>query len=112
MVENLRDVLTARFKSVEPCDKWLDREDHAIAENRHAYFGISEYGGVASVWVVRKQDDDGYHGYRENLSQHWVNSIRKAFRAVVAETVGEKNTLTFCGRFSNGESMYQRGVIA
>ena len=48
------------------CEEWVDREDLAIAENGHAYFGVSEYCGCAAVWIVAKTD---YYG--DPLAEAW-----------------------------------------
>lgn len=33
--------LRARFKSFGPCDKWLDRESHALLQNRLFFVGVA-----------------------------------------------------------------------
>ena len=82
-----------RWPSLQPCDKWLGSEDHAVLENGHAYFGISEYCNMLAYWVVPKDDED-------NLAAHWCASIERGF----INTFGR---LTKIGTFSNGESVYR-----
>lgn len=110
-IASLQTALSERYKSVGEADEWLDREDHAIAENRHAYFGVSEYCGLLCVWVVPK---DGYRYYTHDpepaFAQRWVESIGKSFESIVADVFGTGNTLRKLGTFSNGESVYERRV--
>lgn len=84
---NLTALLRKAFPSLEKCDKWLDREDHAILSNRHAYVGISEYCGLVAVWIVptgaSKYDDP------PATAQHWAAQVERRFRKIVAETYGE-----------------------
>jgi hypothetical protein len=91
------------FPSFEPCDKWLDREDHAIAENRFAYFGISEYCGLVALWLVKKDLDAGYYedSLLTPLADRWLAQVEPRFLS----TFGELRKL---GHMSNGEGVYQR----
>ena len=58
--EWLRDDLIERakrlFPSLEPYDGWRDREDHILARNAFADFGVSVYGGVVAVWILERAD--------------------------------------------------------
>jgi hypothetical protein len=110
-IANLQAALSKRYKSVNECDAWLDRENRAVAENRHAYFGVSEYCSMLCVWVVPKDDDDGYHGWRQELSGNWCELISDSFDSIVTDVFGVGNTLHKLGTFSNGESVYQRRVV-
>jgi len=90
--------LKRAYPSLERCDEWLGREDQAIMENDHAYFGVSEYMGLVSIWAVPKEWDgwgDDVYGLRE----HWVASIADGFR----ERFG---SLEKVGNASNGEGFY------
>ena len=84
---------------MQECSRWLDREDHAVMENDHAYIGVSEYCGLASIWFVCKADyeDVDYIG----LTMAWCGKACNKF----TETFGD---LTKVATFSNGESVYQR----
>lgn len=110
-IDNLKTALAKRYKSVDECDEWLDREDHAISDNRHAYFGVSEYCGVLCVWVVPKE---GYHQYTDDpepaFSHRWVESIGKSFEKVVVDVFDTNNILRKLGTFSNGEAVFQRSA--
>jgi hypothetical protein len=92
--------LTERVKelwpSFEPCDNWLDREDRAIMENSLAYFGVSEYCGLAAIWMVPKDHDEVF-----NLAEPWLTRASKKFHA-------NFGSLYKLGTMSNGEGVYQR----
>jgi hypothetical protein len=96
----LRGWIKEIFPSFEPCDKWLDREDHAIAENSFAYFGISEYCGLVALWLVRKELDWDSSA-NEAMQDRWLAQVEKKFLA----TFG---TLRKLGSMSNGEGVYER----
>lgn len=85
------------------CDKFLDNEDHAIAENRFAYFGISTYGNLASVWMVKKEFDTYYEDENRlaNIADNWMSLVEKKFNKVF----GEYRKI---GTASNGESFFER----
>lgn len=104
-VESLIYHLTNRYPSLETCNKWIEREDHVILENRHSYIGISEYCGLVSVWGVRKLDYANDY-YRENgcLSEQWLNQVGR-------NIVGYLKSVGFDvyikqGTFSNGVGDY------
>lgn len=100
LLDDARAVAMAAWPSFYEVDKWLGREDHAIAENRWAYFGVSEYAGVVAYWIVAKdQDDDG----RQGLAEQWVQSAYKKLR----KTFG---TMRRIGWFSDGTALYQRNA--
>ena len=93
------------FPSLETCDEWVDREDHALLENQYAYFGVSEYCGLVSMWVQPKDTP-----YRENDSwgnrrDHWISQIGRKFYKTAGTCFG--TALNKVGTFSNGESFYQ-----
>lgn len=93
-----RDRIREVFPSFTSCDTWLDREDHAIAENGFAYFGISEYCGLVAIWLVGKEHGD--HTLIA-LSDRWLQQVEKRFLA----SFGEFRKV---GTMSNGEGVYQR----
>lgn len=108
-VAELRAALAKRYKSVDECDKWLDREDHAISENQHAYIGVSTYCDMLCVWVVPKEPQ-GYSNERPELSAAWCRRIGASFLEVIETVYGKANVVRRVGTFSNGESVYQRGA--
>ncbi len=80
---NLTALLRKAFPSLEECDKWLDREDHAFLSNRHAYVGISEYCGLVAVWIV----PTGTFEYDDPpaTAQHWAAQVERRFSKIVGE---------------------------
>lgn len=54
-LEGEAEAAKSLWPSFGDCDKWLDREDHAILENSLCYFGVSEYCGLAALWLVPKE---------------------------------------------------------
>ena len=103
MVEDLQNHAPTLWPSLRECDKWLDREDHALLENDLCYMGVSEYCGMVAYWIVPKSDyRAGYSDQHvDNLCDHWVSQIADKF----VKTFG---TLRRIGTFSNGESVYER----
>lgn len=104
-VEGLRWQLESKFKSLTRCDKWLDREDHAILENDHANIGISEYCGTVCLWCVPKQWD-GYRPDNQQIHDWWCCQVEgtvgkllaKAYPDILMESLG-------CA--SNGEQFFR-----
>ena len=99
-IESLKEKAKHFFPSFTDCDKWVGREDHAILENRFAYFGISEYMGLVSLWLVAKDGDD-YGDEQAGLRKHWTEQVKEKFYANFGDLVK-------IGTFSNGESVYER----
>jgi len=93
-VDDLKESIMSRYPSMDPCDKWLGREDHAILENAHAYIGLSEYCGLVSIWCAPKGNS--------GLHQHWAESIGSGVMRLI------DNRLVKVGVFSNGEAIFQR----
>lgn len=95
------------WPSLETCDEWLDREDHAILENGHCYIGVSEYCGLAAIWLMSKRDklenetacmyNEGY----ANLADHWCEQVADKFSA----RFGEYRKI---GTGSNGVAFFER----
>jgi len=91
-VENL-------FPSMEPCYNWLGDEDFSIMENAHAYIGVSEYCGLASIWLVCKGDVQDVDNY--GLSMAWCNQITPKFEKSFGDLVK-------LGSMSNGAGVYKK----
>ena len=97
LVEDIRESCKSAWPSLEDCDEFLDREDHAILENRLVYIGVSEYNGLVSIWIVPK-NFDGYDDY-EPLAHRWIGQISDEFDRMFGQ-------LVYKGRFSNGEAVF------
>lgn len=99
LISNLREALSGAFPSVRSVDRWFGREDHVIAANRFGAFGISEYCGLVSVWVVPAGDESG-------LQDRWLEQIEGKFAELVSEQFG--TVLRHIDTFSNGEAVFER----
>lgn len=95
--DDLKHKAQSLWPSLSDCDKWLDREDHAVLENELAYFGLSEYCGLVSFWVVPKDDWNDYPA----LAANWIDRIANRFHT-------NFGSLRKVGTFSNGETVYER----
>ncbi len=86
---------TARrnWPSLRPCDEWIGSEDRALLSNDLAYFGVSEYCGLVSIWLAPVDDDNP-------LAIRWINQAH-------AKMVSSFATLNRVGTFSNGEGVFQ-----
>lgn len=105
LIADFRAALHAAFPSVTKDDRWLDREDHVIASNRHADFGLSEYMGLVSCWIVPRIDHDSYAN-TNGLKRQWASKAEDTFRKVVRNVFGDE--LRKLGTASNGESFYEQ----
>jgi hypothetical protein len=99
-LDDFRSHLKELFPSVEPADEWIDREDHVLAENKLARFGMSEYCGLVSYWVVPSMPDPRTTNH-DAFADRWIASIADKFVAAFGE-------LTKVGSLSNGEGVYRR----
>ena len=97
MVEDFTERCKRNWPSLDDCNEWVGREDHAVAENCHAYVGVSECCGVVAFWVLPKEYGDD----EDPLRRHWVDQIADRF-------VDEFATLNRVGFMSNGVGVYQR----
>lgn len=91
-VENAQHAIRELAPSMSKDKGWRGNEDKIIASNGHADFGISEYCGLVSVWLVP---------YNDGLAAHWCNQIRAKFMASFSE-------LELIGRASNGEAFFRK----
>lgn len=105
-VDDFRSMMKQAFPSLDECDKWVGREDHALLENQYAFFGVSEYCGLVSMWVQPKDPH-----YSENESwdarrDHWIAQIERKFHETANLCFG--TAIRKLGSFSNGEGVYER----
>ncbi len=104
-VDDFRSMMKRAFPSLNDCDEWVGREDHALLENRHCYIGVSEYCGLVSMWVVPK-DADWREEHVANLRDRWISQIERKFYDTANQCFG--TALRKLGSFSNGEGVYER----
>jgi len=103
LLEDFQQEVLRVFPSAYGDDTWLDREDHALASNRFAYFGISEYMGVVALWMAPKDND---YGLYDGLRDSWMRKAWPKFKAMANSCVPDPMVLL--GVMSNGEAVYQR----
>ena len=103
-VESTADYARELWPSLTPCDEWLGREDHAVLENELAYFGVSEYCGVAAIWVASKGQYWSDTFDRVKFAETWCRRIAPRFD----QAFGNLDRL---GRVSDGTSVYQRREV-
>lgn len=104
--EHFVSSLIEAFPSVTSCDQWLGREDHAVADNSHAYFGISEYCGLVAMWVVPKEVESYYADAAwQGLRDAWCQSIKRKFQTIASGCFGQ--ALRRQGYMSNGMGVFQ-----
>lgn len=107
-IDGLKYTICKHWPSFDDCDRWTEREAHAILENGHADIVVCEYCGLVSVSLVPVDGHYGRGGYYDGLGDlhnHWVNQIGDRFAEVLNETY---NGLNRIGTMSNGVSVYQR----
>lgn len=90
------------FPSLNECDEWLDDEDHAILENKLVYVGLSEYMGVATVWILPK--DNQYYA----LGVTSANNMKEKLKEIVDSAFSVR--LNKIGQFSNGEAVFSKAI--
>lgn len=104
LVNDFRQLVRRRFLSARDTDEWVGREDHAVAENSYAYFGVSEYCGLVAMWVKPK-DDDHYDPSFAGRRDQWIEQIGPTFRRLASQCFGQ--ALQHVGTASNGEAFFQ-----
>ena len=102
-IDDIQEQCKAAWPSLTDCSKWLDREDHAILENGHCYIGVSEYCGLAAIWIVPKACEYYYSDDKntEGLAARWIDRIRPKFEKLFGE-------LAHLGTMSNGCGVYRK----
>ena len=101
LMDDFRDQLFYMFPSVTSTERWLGREDHVLAENGLAMFGMSEYCGLIAYWIVPQEHS--HDGRLDGIAKRWIEQIAPKFTKAFGE-------LTKVGTASNGESFYQRNA--
>lgn len=92
----VRECAQECWKSLYETDKWIGSEDNAILENQHCHIGVSEYCGLASIWLLPR-DDNG----SPDLASFWCSQIEEKFKRLFGEYAK-------VATFSNGEAYYKR----
>ena len=97
-LEDLRNILTERYPSFEECDRWQDREDHVILENKRAEVSVSAYCDLVAVCLAPL---DPYNP----LDHAWCDRVAKGFRSTLHKAY-PSSALNRLGSASNGEAFF------
>ena len=97
LIEDLVNTCEECWPSLNPDDKWVDSEDHAILSNRLVRVGVSEYCGLVAYWVIPNERNPEC----ESLATRWAKQIEEVF---VRKFGGYKKV----GSMSNGAGVYQK----
>lgn len=100
--ESMHDIVP----SFEECDRWIDREDHAIMENNLCYAGVSEYCGIIAIWTLHKNE---HYGCDEEYVEQFAPAFTKRIREKFHERFGQ---IVKVGTFSDGTSVYENRKAA
>lgn len=98
LIENLKYEIQADFPSLEEAEGYFDREGTVFLANKLIKVGISEYCGLAAVFVVPEEGN--------NLAEAFANKIGPKFKKAVAGVAGP--VYKKVGSFSNGEGVYEK----
>lgn len=106
--DGFKEAMQKAFPSLSGYDAWVGREDHVLLANNYAQFGVSEYCGFVSMWVVPieerlLEDSPGFKGLRDR----WIAQIEERFYQVAAKCFGS-DPLQLQGYASNGMAVFQR----
>lgn len=105
LVDDVVDTARALFPSLEPFDGWRGREDRILLRNAFADCGISTYCGLATIWLVERDDAQYWEAdsrqARSGCARRWLAQVSDRF----SKTFGN---LRLVGRFSNGEAIFER----
>jgi len=106
-IGNLTSSICNKLKSYYEVDEWDGRETKIFLKNGLAEIGISEYCGLYSL-SIRKKECLGYYSYEKDidgLSGNHCQQVRKTLEKSLADSGA--TLLNKIGTFSNGESVYK-----
>ncbi len=104
-LDDFRAQIIAAFPGACRCDTWLGREDHALCDNRFAYFGISRFGCLISMWVTPKDSSCREKAGFVKERDRWISRIGIRFTKAARSCFGQP--LVCAGQFSNGEGVFR-----
>lgn len=97
-IEDIQIILSERYPSFSQCDRWQDREDHVILENRRAEVSVSEYCGLVAVCLAPLDPSHPLdQGWCERTSKSFRDTLHKAYPSAALQKLGS---------FSNGEAVF------
>lgn len=99
VLEALSEAIRRRFPSFGPCDKWLNRERHALLENRLFYIAIEDNQWAMAVELIQKEEpwgDPWMENFQKRFYEEYLNGIRDALFEQF-ESIG-----TYSGAWTSG----------
>ena len=103
------DTAKAAFPSFERFDGWRIREDRILLRNAFADCGISNYCGLAAIWLAERDDarywEADFYMPRTARARHWLGQVSGRFIDLFGE-------FRLVGRVSNGEAIVVRSRCA
>ena len=93
-----------KYKSMDQCNRWDDRETQIIFENGLIEVGISEYCGLASISLRAKEQGSNYK-HIESLGINYIEKITPKLEQELCKVFEVYNKQ---GSFSNGEGVYSK----
>jgi hypothetical protein len=97
-IEDVRTVISQKYKSFQVVDSWDGREEHRILENDLAKVVVCEYCGMVSINLVPCE----FSLFLLPLAEHWCSQIADGFAKLFPERLCKLGTM------SNGVSVYER----
>lgn len=101
--DSIRESAKNTWHSMNDGDYWIGREDNVLVENDFARIGVSEYCGLASIWLQSKAEElsnNGDYG-KANLAAAWVERISPKFIQLFVQ-------YRKIGTASNGEAFFEK----
>ena len=104
LIEDIAATVRGVFPSFELHEGWRGREDRILLRNAYADLGLSNYGGLAAIWIAER-DDGRYWDFdaetpRSGRAQYWLSLVEARFLKLFSR-------YRRVGRFSNGEAVYR-----
>lgn len=106
-LDDIRAVVRGKYPSMDNADRWLEREEHVIAENAHGDVVLCEYCGMVSVSLVPTEAGYPYES-EQNLHDGWCRQVEDGFRGALNTAFGG---YVRTGTMSNGVSVYQKAGV-
>jgi len=98
-IKDIQCLLSHRYPSFSECDRWQDREDHIILENKRAEVSVSEYCALVAVCLAPRDPSNP-------LDQGWCEGVSTSFHDTLLKAY-PSSALRKLGSASNGEAFFQ-----
>jgi GGDEF domain-containing protein len=97
LIDDIQEILRARFTSLDYCDDWDGREVNIILENTLVQIGVSEYCGMATLSCR----------VHEGLADR-LTGIADRYIKMIEEEIDRFGEYSKIGTFSNGQSVFEK----